>query len=254
MKRYWMILLALLMLLNTTALAQESAVTVVGENAGEVYLPEGSDEQTARYIYRYSYPRVEETNEVTQMINDFYTYLVDDAMNFAVPMAYESLEENDVQAYTSITSEVTCITGEYFGVLVTTESFMGAETSQIIAGHTFALTGNKAGTCISLPYLLKLLADNESDTWMQDRATANADKLVYDLVWDIIEQQRAAGTVAYYDDLTREELEAQFYPEEDFYLDENGNPVFYVQASYLASSAEGVLLFPFTVEELLDEL
>ena len=57
-----------------------------------------------------------------------------------------------------------------------------------------------------------------------------------------------------FDDLTREELEAQFYPEEDFYLDENGNPVFYVQPSYIASSAEGVLTFPFTLEELLDEL
>ena len=60
--------------------------------------------------------------------------------------------------------------------------------------------------------------------------------------------------MTYYDGLTREELEAQFYPEEDFYLDESGNPVFYVQSSYLASSAEGVLCYPFTVEELLDEM
>ena len=47
-----------------------------------------------------------------------------------------------------------------------------------------------------------------------NRATAKADKLVYDLVWEIIEQQQAEGTVTYYDDLTREELEAQFYPTE----------------------------------------
>lgn len=151
-------------------------------------------------------------------------------------------------------SQVVCNNEDYFSVLVTTESFMGAETSQILAGHTFALQGGKAGTCISLPYLLGLLEADENDTWMQDRATAKANELVYGLVWSIIEEQKAEGIIAYYDDLTREELEAQFYPEEDFYLDENGNPVFYVQPSYIASSAEGVLTFPFTLEELLDEL
>lgn len=254
MRRFWICFLAAMLCFTSCAWAESAGVQVIGENAGEVYMPEGSDAQSARYVYRYSYPQVEDTSETAQMINDFYTYLVDDAKNFAVPMAYESLEENEVQAYTAITSQVMCNTAEYFSVLVTTESFMGAETSQIIAGHTFALTGGKAGTCISLPYLLGLLDAGESDTWMQDRATAKADKLVYDLVWEIIEQQQAEGTVTYYDGLTREELEAQFYPEEDFYLDESGNPVFYVQSSYLASSAEGVLYYPFTIEELLDEM
>ena len=89
-------------------------------------------------------------------------------------------------------------------MLVTTESFIGAETSQIIAGHTFALQGGKAGSCISLPYLLGLLEADESDTWVQDRATAKADQLVYQLVWSIIEEQKAEGVVAYYDDLTLE--------------------------------------------------
>ena len=187
------------------------------------------------------------------MINDFYDYLISDAKDFMIPMTYETLEVSPVQAYTAITSQVMCNNEDYFSVLVTTESFMGAETSQILAGHTFALQGGKAGTCISLPYLLGLLEADENDTWMQDRATAKANELVYGLVWSIIEEQKAE-IIAYYDDLTREELEAQFYPEEDFYLDENGNPVFYVQPSYIASSAEGVLTFPFTLEELLDEL
>ena len=141
MRRFWICFLAAMLCFASCAWAESAGVQVIGENAGEVYMPEGSDAQSARYVYRYSYPQVEGTSETAQMINDFYTYLVDDAKNFAVPMAYESLEENEVQAYTAITSQVMCNTAEYFSVLVTTESFMGAETSQIIAGHTFALTG-----------------------------------------------------------------------------------------------------------------
>lgn len=252
MRKSIALLLMLSLLAVPCALAEE--VRVAGEKAGEVYMPEGSDAQTARYVYRYSYPLMEETGENAQMINEFYDYLISDAEAFMIPMTFETLEESPVQCYTAITSQVMCNNAEYFSVLVTTESFIGAETSQVLAGHTFALQGGKAGSCISLPYLLGLLEADENDTWMQDRATAKADQLVYNLVWSIIEEQKAEGVVAYYEDLTREELEAQFYPEEDFYLDENGNPVFYIQPSYIASSAEGVLTFPFTVEELLDEL
>ena len=252
MRRWIALLLFFSLLITPCALAE--GVHVVGDNAGEVYCPEGSDAQTAQYVYRYQYPLLENTGETAQMINDFYDYLISDAKDFMIPMTYETLEVSPVQAYTAITSQVMCNNEDYFSVLVTTESFMGAETSQILAGHTFALQGGKAGTCISLPYLLGLLEADENDTWMQDRATAKATELVYGLVGSIIEEQKAEGIIAYYDDLTREELEAQFYPEEDFYLDENGNPVFYVQPSYIASSAEGVLTFPFTLEELLDEL
>lgn len=252
MRRWLALLLLCALFISSHALAE--GVQVVGDNAGEVYCPEGSDSQTAQYVYRYQYPLLENTGETAQMINSFYDYLISDAKDFMIPMTFETLEGSPVQSYTAITSQVMCNNADYFSVLVTTESFMGAETSQILAGHTFALQGAKAGTCISLPYLLGLLEADESDTWLQDRATAKADQLVYDLVWSIIEEQKAEGIIAYYDDLTREELEAQFYPEEDFYLDETGNPVFYIQPSYIASSAEGVLTFPFTMEELLDEL
>lgn len=252
MRRWLALLLLCALFISSHALAE--GVQVVGDNAGEVYCPEGSDSQTAQYVYRYQYPLLENTGETAQMINSFYDYLISDAKDFMIPMTFETLEGSPVQSYTAITSQVMCNNADYFSVLVTTESFMGAETSQILAGHTFALQGAKAGTCISLPYLLGLLEADESDTWLQDRATTKADQLVYDLVWSIIEEQKAEGIIAYYDDLTREELEAQFYPEEDFYLDETGNPVFYIQPSYIASSAEGVLTFPFTMEELLDEL
>jgi len=69
-----------------------------------------------------------------------------------------------------------------------------------------------------------------------------------------MQAQSAAGTQIYSTDLTYEMLELLFYPEEDFYLDADGNPVFFIQSAYVCDSADGLLLFPFTIEELLDEL
>ena len=159
-----------------------------------------------------------------------------------------------MQAYTNITGEVTCNSDDYFSVRVTTESFRGAAVSVVVAGHVFARHGEKAGSAVSLPFMLGILKADETDQWMQDRQTAKADDMVRRLVWEVIQEQLAAGEVAYYDDLTYETLENVFYPEEDFFLDENGDPVFFLQESMVAPQTEGILYFPFTLEELLDEI
>lgn len=222
--------------------------------SGTYCYPEGSDEATASYVYRYAYPFMAGEDEVSLMINEFYTYLVDDALAFAVPMAAEEVDANGIQAYTTITSEVTCNNDDFFSVKIVNESFTGAATSSVVSGHVFARSGDKAGTVVSLPYLLDILEADETDAWLLERQTAKADGMVRSLVWDIIQEQLADGTIAYYDDLTYEIFEGNFYPEEDFYLDADGNPVFFLQEGTVAPVAEGVLYFPFTLEELLDEI
>ena len=247
-------LLMLLTFLFAAASALAAPVTLAADLTGEICYPEGSTAENAAYVYRYQYPEAAVADEVGQMINDFYAYMVSDALDFGAPIAAESMENSDVQGYTNITSQVTCNNEDFFSVKVITESFQGAEIGQIWSGHTFALTGDKAGSAIALPFLLGLMDAGESDTWTQDRATSKANTFIWDLVWNIIEEQRADGTVAYYDDVTRESLEGLFYPEQDFYLDENGNPVFYLQAGDFAATSEGVITFPFSMDELLDEL
>ena len=133
--RRWIALLLFFSLLITPLRAGRRRACSGGQRR-EVYCPEGSDAQTAQYVYRYQYPLLENTGETAQMINDFYDYLISDAKDFMIPMTYETLEVSPVQAYTAITSQVMCNNEDYFSVLVTTESFMGAETSQILAGHT----------------------------------------------------------------------------------------------------------------------
>lgn len=247
-------LLSLLLALSLPLIAVADGLPIGRPLQGEVCYPEGCDAADAVYIYRYTYPTVEGDDEAAQMINAFYTYLVDDALGFAAPMAAEELMQGSIQAYTTITSEITCNNDRYVSVKVTNESMLGAAASHVVSSHVFARSGGKVGTPISLPHLLGILDADEADTWMQERQTAKADTLIRTLVWDVIQDQLANGQVAYYDDLTAETLENCFYPEEDFYLDDSGNPVFYLQEGTAAPVTEGVLLFPFTLEELLDEI
>lgn len=246
-----LVLLVVCLMLASSALADP--LPLADGLSGVACYPEGSTEANAAYIYRYAYPLVAAEDEVSLMINDFYAYMVDDALGFAAPMAAEDVS-GGIQAHTTITSEVTCNNNAYFSVKIVNESFMGAADSHVISGHVFARQGDKAGTVVALPYLLGILSADETDSWMLDRQTAKADDMVRGLVWDVIQDQLSDGAVEYYDDLTYEIFEANFYPEEDFYLDADGNPVFFLQEGTVAPVSTGVLYFPFTLEELLDEI
>lgn len=251
MKKLLLIALAMILMI-TTALAEPLPLT---ELSGVYCYPKDADEASAAYVYRYAYPQVAAEDDAALTINEFYAYLVEDAFGFAVPMAVEALDPmSDVQAATNIRSEITCNNGEYLSVKVTSESLTGAAASYIVSGHTFSLTGEKAGTVTSLPYLLEILEPGETDEWLLDRQTAKADDLVRGLVWDVIQEQMADGAVDYYEDLAFEQFAACFYPEEDFYMDGEGNLIFFIQEAYIAPAASGIFYFPFSIEELMDEI
>ena len=58
-------------------------------------------------------------------------------------------------------------------------------------------------------------------------------------------------------DFTEEKLSRVFFPEEDYYLDENGDPVFFLQpADVFDEVPEGadLITFPIPREDILDEL
>lgn len=58
----------------------------------------------------------------------------------------------------------------------------------------------------------------------------------------------------YLPDISYDLFQDMFFPEEDFYLDETGNPVFFVQPGILTPEEDGVLLFPVSLEFILDEI
>ena len=107
---------------------------------------------------------------------------------------------------------------------------------------------------MALPYLLGLLQSDETDTWLQDRQTAKADALVREMVWDRLGDLTAENPeIRLPETMEEEALDYAFFPEEDFYLDETGNPVFYLQPGF-AEGTDELLCFPISIEEILDEM
>ena len=255
MKRLMLLLLALTLLLASAS--AEGLLTLGEPLEGVICWPEDCDEATAAYIYRYSYPQMAGDSEIAELINYVYAYEVDDAYAFRVPMNAEELAADaGVTAYTTITYEVTCLNERYLSVLITSTNVIGPAISSVLSARTFALQGSaSSGAETNLPYLLGLLdEDDVGDEWLQDRQTAKADDCVRALVWEIIQQQMRDGSVTFDDELTYEIFAEDFYPETDYYLDADGNPVFFIQSTRIVPLFEGVQLYPFTMEELLDEL
>lgn len=255
MKRAFRYLLPLLLLMMLTLSALAEKYEFADDLTGEYLYPAGSDESTATYIYRYRYPQLSGDDEIAAMFNTTYAYTADDTLAFEAPMN-AGLTDGAAQAtIIDVTYEVTCQTADYLSILITKHTKRPDSESTTISGHVFALTGSRAGEIISLPYMLGILTqDGKVDTWLQDRQTAKADNCVRELVWAEIERMMKSGDVPFYDGLTFEELEAAFYPEEDFYLDENGDPVFYLLENTVALPEAGILLVPISLETLLDEL
>ena len=249
MKKAFRYLLPLLLLMMLTLPALADSYEFADDLTGEYLYPAGSDESTATYIYRYRYPQLAGDDEIAAMFNTTYAYTADDTLAFEAPMN-AGLTDGAAQAtIIDVTYEVTCQTADYLSILITKHTKRPDSESTTISGHVFALTGSRAGEIISLPYMLGILTqDGKVDTWLQDRQTAKADNCVRELVWAEIERMMKSGDVPFYDGLTFEELE------EDFYLDENGDPVFYLLENTVALPEAGILLVPISLETLLDEL
>ena len=201
----------------------------------------------AAYIYSFAYPQADASDPSAELINTFYQYAARDAVEFEVPMNADYYRGQDPQENITveISYQVTCNNDDFFSVLIHTCQ----GSLETYAGHTFSRKDLKPGSSVALPYLLGMLESEESDTWLQDRQTGKADQLVRELVWE-----RLLGSDAeLYADLEEESLEYGFFPEEDFYLDQSGNPVFYLQPGF-AEDSDRLLVFPIGIEEILDEM
>ena len=220
--------------------------------------PPGSTEADAAYVYRYSYPQVEATDEnaaeAAETINAAYRYIAEDTAGFVLPVRGESLPAGAAQASTTVSYRVTCSDDSWYSVLLCEESHMPGEDTLIYSAQVFASATDKPGNVITLPYLLGLLADDEMDTWLQDRQRDKADDFIRALVWEELQRRQGNGELELMDGMDYEYFCAIFYPEEHFYLDSDGEPVFFVQPGDVADAELGLLTFRYTLEELLDEL
>ena len=202
----------------------------------------------AAYVYQYTYPQIDPEDPSAELINTFYQYLASDAEGFEIPMNADYYRTQDPERDVTVKIEytVTCNNDDFFSVLIHTAQ----DDFHTWTGHTFSRKDIKPGSSVALPYLLGILQTEETDTWLQDRQTAKADALVRGMIW---ERMQDMDDLEMYEDLEEEELEYGFFPEEDFYLDETGNPVFYLQPGF-AEDSDRLLTFPISIEDILDEM
>lgn len=202
------------------------------------------------FTYSYHYPQVAEESEGSVAVNVFYQELLEYDLGFTVPIIQETYEGFDCS--TVITYTVTCNNDDYFSVLVRKEESFPEFSRVSWTGNTFSMKYPKYDHTFTLPELLGILSVSENDTWLQDRQTAKADTMVREMVWDMIRNNTAG--IEYDSNYTFDNLTSDLFPEEQFYLDENGDPVFFLQPGVAADESLGLLKFPIPMEDLLDEL
>ncbi len=243
----------LLVLILACSAAFADPLPLVEDLADVVVIPydEGNPD-AGKYTFSYRYPRVDESDPDAYLVNSFYDYEVSNAVGFEVPMNADYFASVGENAVKDISYQLTCNNDVYFSILLRTEEVMGDLVIRSYAGHVFSRAEGSPGSTLTLPQLLNILSTRESDTWLQDRQTAKADTLVRQMVWDQI-QENSTG-IPYYSDFDEEAFSGCFFPEEDFYLDETGNPVFFLQPGSAAPEDAGLLIFPISLEELFDEM
>lgn len=245
------ILLALL--LCCTAAFAEVSVAFAPDLTGEYLYPEGSTAADALYIYRYRYPQLAGESDLAALINTTYAYTAEDALGFEAPMLATDMQPGDPQKVVDISYEITCLNESYLSLKLTKRVTVADTETIVTSGHVLALTGSGMGRIVNLPVLIGLLKPDETDEWLLTRQTNKADAYARDLVWAHL-QEGNGGAYTLYSDLTREEFDASFYPEEDFYLTAEGDLCFFLQPGIAAPEEDGKLLVVITVSDLLNEM
>ena len=187
---------------------------------------------------RYSYPQFEAWLDADRSINAYYQALAQDMEALEMPVNAE------------ISFEVTHNGNRYVSVALTSATMGGNGESASLSADTFARDGMYAGQPVTLSQVLGLEQEGGE---LSDTASIT-ESLAYRLIWQIVERDSQNADGDYLDGLTEDELRAAFSPETDFYLDEDGNVVFFIQAGELAGEIAGVLRFPFAPAELLSAM
>lgn len=194
----------------------------------------------------YTYPQFAAENEADETINRFFRQK-------AGMMLQERAQDDELPDRQEIDYRLALNTQRYVSVLLYNRTSTARGEYERLEAHTFARDGVYAGQMLTLSQVLGL---EETGSEGEENVTDEtlAETLCYDLVWQIIERGMQDLDGDYLEDLTREKLCQTLHPEQDFYLDEEGNVVLYIQAGEVAGEIAGTLLFPFAPAELLSAM
>lgn len=226
------------------AFAQEVGLQPASPITGKQLQPEDA-QNPGEVCLIYAYPQFAAENEADEAINRFFR-------QEAGAMLQERAQDAEPPERQEIDYRLALNTQRYVSVLLYNRTSTARGEYERLDAHTFARDGVYAGQRLTLSQVLGL--EPETGGAQDVAGETLAETLCYDLVWQIIERGMQDLDGDYLEDLTREKLCQTLHPEQDFYLDEEGNVVLYIQAGEVAGEIAGTLLFPFSPAELLSAI
>lgn len=210
--------------------------------AGSVTRSDGAQAPQAAFSLFYELPQFEPRTEADEQINRYYQELAQ-----GMEAAAQTLTEDGGDL--RIAFEVTHNTARYVSVAVSRISQGGNAENEVLSADTFARDGVYAGQPLSLSQVLGL---EEGPSFSGEETLAET--LAYKLIWQMVQQEMQNIDSDFLDGLTEQNVRRALIPETDFYLDAEGNIVFFIQAGEVAGEIAGILRFPFSPAELLSAL
>lgn len=209
-----------------------------------------SDPAAGTFTFSYRYPRVDSAEADADIVNGYYR---------------DQIEMNETNMYffadgyaamgTSVTKDIsyriTCNNDDYLSALMMQDLQIGDSHRIIWEGNTFSRKNGGISNTSNLPKLLGLLDTSEQDEFKIEKQARKVSEAVLEIILDMIDEN-PDRIPYYYDLITYDYLLETVYPEEDFYLNENGDFVFFVNPGVIADESLGYMLFPIPFDDVAD--
>lgn len=250
MKRFFAWLL--LFLLPFVAAAADP-LPLLEDYTESVTLPfDEEDPSAGQFVFSCCYPHADPDAPGGELVNHFYETKLRELRDFYIDHDFDTYRDECENCTIESVYEVTCNSDAYFSVLIRKKVITDEEEYESWTGHTFDRTNGLLNLSASLPVLLGRLNSGESDSWLEERESGKVSEAVVSLILDQI--QKNPEGISYRSGLTKDLLARCINPDEDFFLDGTGNPVFFIFPGYIADPEEGYLTFPLSIRDIRDEM
>ena len=235
-----------------TICSEADSLKLAADYSGTILIPyDDSDPSAGAFTFVWKYPCVDESEPDADIVNSFYLEQMDmDETNMR--FFADGYADSGESVRKEVSYTVTCNNDDYFSVLLIQKLTVGDRNRIIWSGNTFSRKNGEVGAAFDLPRLLGILAGKELDDYLIERQSEKAADIVLEMIMDQIFEN--PDDIPYYDDINFDYLQAYVSPHEDFYLNENGDPVFYVVPGTISDESAGYLVFTIPMEDILEEL
>lgn len=196
-----------------------------------------------KLIYHYTcrYPVIQGDGPVAESLNHFFERAVSEMTDLVLPMyAADPDMAGDGNRVLKQEYEITCNNGKLFSTLMRQEMGDVGKEQVSLFSQVFALEGPYQGETLTLRGMLGEIGDS-SDQIAQ---------LVLNDIWQKIEQEMKEEGSAWQKDLTLDTLSKDFFPQEQFYADQEGRAVFYLEPGLFRTDTQSPT-YVYSAEDVL---